>query len=149
MEVILLADVEKLGTRGDVVRVTPGFARNFLFPRKLAASATPGAKRSLQEEDKVLAKRDLKKRAGAEELAKKMQDFSCTFSVKADEEDKLYGSVSTADIAKALEEQGHRVDKKQIHLDEDEPIKMLGVYSGRIELHREVQVPIKVWVVRE
>jgi large subunit ribosomal protein L9 len=148
MEVVLTADVDKLGSRGEVVRVAPGYARNFLFPRSLARPASPGAIRDLREEDRVMAKRDAKRRTTAEGLASRMTDLSCTLTVKADEEQKLYGSVTAQDVVRALEAQGHAVERRQVHL-EEEPIKKLGVYNGKIELHREVQVPIKIWVVAE
>lgn len=147
MEVILLDSIPKLGERGSTVKVKPGFARNYLFPRQLALPASEANMRVFQENQRLLDKRDQQARASAEEVAKKFADVSCTIPVQVGEEDKLYGSVTTADIARSLADQGHEVDRKQIQL--DEPIKQLGVYTVDIRLHREVSAPIKVWVVKE
>ena len=147
MEVILLDSVPKLGERGTTVKVKPGYARNYLFPRQLALPASEANRRVFQEDQRVADKRDQQARATAEQSAAKYSDVSCTIPVQVGEEDKLYGSVTTADIAKSLADQGHEVDRKQIQL--DEPIKELGVYTVDIRLHREVFAPIKVWVVKE
>jgi len=147
MEVILLDSIPKLGERGTTVKVKPGYARNYLFPRQLALPANQANQRVFQENERVADKRDQQARALAEQSAAKYSDVSCTIPVQVGEEDKLYGSVTTADIAKSLADQGHEVDRKQIQL--DEPIKQLGVYTVDIRLHREVSAPIKVWVVKE
>lgn len=147
MEVILLDSVPKLGERGATVKVKPGFARNYLFPRQLALPASEANMRVFQEHQRLVEKRDQQARSTAEETAKKYTDVSITIPVQVGEEDKLYGSVTTADIARSLAAQGHEVDRKQIQL--DEPIKQLGVYTVDIRLHREVSAPIKVWVVKE
>jgi len=147
MEVILLDSIPKLGERGTTVKVKPGYARNYLFPRQLALPANQANQRVFQENERVADKRDQQARASAEQSAAKYSDVSCTIPVQVGEEDKLYGSVTTADIAKSLADQGHEVDRRQIQL--DEPIKQLGVYTLDIRLHREVSAPIKVWVVKE
>jgi large subunit ribosomal protein L9 len=147
MEIILLDTVYKLGSRGQTVKVRPGFARNYLFPRKLAIPATEGNRRVFQENERVLVKRDEQARDAAKALAAKLGSLSCTIAVQVGEEDRLYGSVSSLDIARRLVEQGHEVDKRQIML--DEPIKQLGVYTVDLRLHREVTTPITVSVVRE
>jgi large subunit ribosomal protein L9 len=147
MEVILLDSIPKLGERGTTVKVKSGYARNYLFPRQLALPASEANLRVFQENQQVAEKRDQQARATAEQAAAKYSDVSCTIPVQVGEEDKLYGSVTTADIAKSLADQGHEVDRKQIQL--DEPIKELGVYTVDIKLHREVLAPIKVWVVKE
>lgn len=147
MEVILLKAVPPLGTRGDTVSVKPGYARNFLFPRKFAIPATGPNRRVFEEEERVLQRRDLNEMRGAKEQAARLVDVSCTITVQVGEEDKLYGSVTSADIAKELASQGHEIDKRKILL--DEPIKQVGVYNVDIKLHREVSVPIKVWVVKQ
>jgi large subunit ribosomal protein L9 len=147
MEVILLDSIPKLGERGSTVKVKSGFARNYLFPRRLALPASEANRRVFQENQRVLEKRDQHARAAAEEAAKKFADVSCTIPVQVGEEDRLYGSVTTADVARSLADQGYEVDRKQIQL--DEPIKQLGVYTVDIRLHREVSAPIKVWVVKE
>jgi large subunit ribosomal protein L9 len=147
MEVILTQKVQGLGDRGDVVRVKEGYARNFLFPKRLALPATEGQKRVLGEENRLRDSRDAKLKLGVQALAEKMKGLSCTLVVQAGEEDKLYGSVTGHDIAKAISDQGFAVDHHQIVL--EEPIKKLGVYTVPVRLHRDVEVPVKIWVVKE
>jgi len=147
MDVILLKEVSSLGARGETVNVKPGYARNYLFPRNMAIKATESNKRVFEEEEKVLARRDITQMRGAKVKAEKLADVSCTITVQVGEEDKLYGSVTAIDIAKELGGQGFEIDKKMIQL--EEPIKKVGVYTIDIKLHREVSVPIKVWVVKE
>jgi large subunit ribosomal protein L9 len=147
MEVILLKTIEPLGARGDTVKVKPGYARNYLFPRNIAAPATASSKRAFEEQEKVLKRRDIVQMRDAKSKAEKLSEVSCTITVQVGEGDKLYGSVTSIDIAKELAGQGFDIDKKQILL--EEPIKKVGVYTVDIKLHREVSVPIKVWVVKE
>ena len=147
MDVILLEAIAKLGERGATVKVKPGYARNFLFPRNLALPASTANSRVFKERERVLEKRDELAKVNAQHLASKMNDVSCTINVQVGDEDQLYGSVSTADIAKSLVVQGHKIDRKQVLL--DEPIKQLGVYTVEIRLHQQVTAPIKVWVVKE
>lgn len=147
MEVILLDAVPSLGERGETVKVKPGFARNFLFPRRLALPASESNRRVFKEEERVLAKRDELAKSTAQTAAEKLTDVSCTIPVQVGDEDKLYGSVAANDIAKVLKDQGFKIDKKQVIL--DEPIKRLGVYTIDVKLHREITAPIKVWVVKE
>jgi large subunit ribosomal protein L9 len=147
VEVILLDTVPSLGNRGDTVKVKPGYARNYLFPRKLALPANEPNQRVFKERERVLAKRDELAQNDARQAAAKLTDVSCTIPVQVGEEDKLYGSVTSIDIAKLLKDQGFDVDKKQVLL--EEPIKQLGVYTIDVRLHREISAPIKVWVVKE
>jgi large subunit ribosomal protein L9 len=147
VEIILLESVSNLGKRGDTVRVKPGYARNYLFPRKMAVMANNANKRSFAEEEKVRSRRDVVEMRSAKEQASKLADVSCTITVKVGEDDKLYGSVSSADIAKEMENQGFRIDKRHVLL--EEPIKKIGVYTVDVRLHREVVVPIRVWVVKQ
>lgn len=147
MQVILLDTVPKLGERGATVNVKAGYARNYLFPRKLALPATEPNMRVFQEHRRVLEKRDETARTAAEQWAAKLADASCTITVQVGEEERLYGSVTAVDIARSLQSQGHEVDKKQIEL--AEPIKQLGVYTVDVRFHRDVSVPVKVWVVKE
>jgi large subunit ribosomal protein L9 len=147
VEVFLLQAVPALGARGDTVRVKPGFARNFLFPRKLAVPLTNANFKEFQEEEKRRKRQDEHARTAAQELAGKLVDVSCTVPVQVGEEDKLYGSVTAIDIAGELKRQGFEIDKRQIEL--EEPIKKLGVYTVPLKLHGEVTAEIKVWVVRE
>lgn len=147
MELILTQKVEGLGERGDVVTVKKGYARNYLFPKGFAVPATERQKKILEKENRLRELKDDKVKRNVQVLADKMKDLSCTIVVQAGEEDKLYGSVSTHDIAGAIKNQGFEIDHKQVIL--EEPIKRLGVYNIPIRLHREVEFPIKVWVVRE
>jgi len=147
VEVILLDTVANLGERGAMVKVKPGYARNYLFPMSLALPATEGNRRVFQERQRVLVKRDELARQTATTAAGKLADASCTIPVQVGEEERLYGSVTAGDIAKSLAAQGFEVDKRQVQL--DEPIKQLGVYTVDVRLHREVSAPVKVWVVRE
>jgi large subunit ribosomal protein L9 len=147
MEVILLKTLSPLGARGDRVRVKPGYARNYLFPRNIATPATDSNKRVFEEEERVLQRRDITEMRDAKQKAEKLAEVSCTITVQVGEEDKLYGSVTSIDIAKELANQGFDIDKKKVLL--EEPIKKVGVYTVDIKLHREVSVPIKVWVVKE
>ena len=147
MEVILLDQVQQLGTRGQTVNVKPGFARNYLFPRKLALPATEGNKRVFQENQRHIVKRDHEAQQAAQARAAKMGDVSVSISVQVGEEDKMYGSVTSLDIVKKLKEQGHEVDRNEVML--EEPIKALGMYTVDVRLHREVTAPIKVSVVKD
>src|SRR5688500_19563912 len=147
MEVILRQAVENLGKPGDVVKVTNGYARNFLLPRGIAFEATPGnLKRIAQEKDRLEAAENERK-AAAQKLAEKLEQVSLTFSARVGEEGKLFGSVTTADIAQQLESQGFDIEKRQIDL--HEPIKSLGVYKIPVRLHAEVKPEIKVWVIKQ
>ena len=147
MEIILREDVSGLVSRGDVVRVKDGYARNYLFPKKLAVPATEGSKKFLEEESRLRQRRDEKLKASLKEIADKLENLSCTIVVQAGEEDKLYGSVGPHEVVKAVNEQGFEIEHRQVIL--AEPIKKLGVYTVPIRLHREIEVPIKVWVVKE
>ena len=147
MEVILRQTVENLGNPGDVVKVKNGFARNYLLPRGLAYEATPGnLKRIQQEKDRLEAAENTRKMT-AQELAAKLEQVSLTFSARVGEEGKLFGSVTSTDIAHQLEAQGFHLEKRQIDL--HEPIKALGVYRVPIRLHAEVKPEIRVWVIKQ
>ncbi|MBN1163994.1 MAG: 50S ribosomal protein L9 [Candidatus Krumholzibacteriota bacterium] len=147
MEVILKDSVPGLGKRGDMVKVKDGYARNYLLPQNLAVPATGAMKNVIEEENRIKSFRDDKLKRSLSETAKKMEDLSCTIVVQAGEEDKLYGSVHSHDIAKAITDQGFEIDHKMVIL--EEPIKVLGVYTVPIRLHKEIEVPVKVWVVKE
>ncbi len=147
MEVILLKTVERLGNRGDTVRVKPGYARNYLFPQQIALPATDSNKRKFEEGEKVRTRRDMVQMRDAKDQAGKLGNVSVTITVKVGEDEKLFGSVSSADIAKELENQGFQIDKRHVLL--EEAIKKIGVYTVDVKLHREVVVPIKVWVVKQ
>jgi len=147
MEVILREDIDKLGTRGQMVKVAPGYARNFLLPRKLAVAANESNKKIVEQERQAHLRRDAKVQTEAQDLAKLMSAVDVTIKQKAGENDHLFGSVTSADIAAALEKQGYTIDRKKINL--DEPIKALGDYKVPVRLHRDVTVEIPVHVVKE
>lgn len=147
MQIILQEDVEKLGTRGQVVEVAAGYARNFLLPRKLAIAATPGNLKRLEKIRSVLDKRTATEREGAQKQADVLAAASVTLARKAGENDQLFGSVTAADIAEALAAQGYQVDKRKIEL--REPIKLIGEYQVTAKLHHDVTATIKVVVQRE
>ncbi len=147
MQVILRQDVEKVGLAGQIVTVKDGFARNYLIPRGLAYLATESNRRRFEAEAKRRAQRLEEARAMAEEQAKRLGEISLTFSMKAGEADRLFGSVTAADIANKLEELGHRIDKRRIEL--EQPIKLVGIYKVPVKLEAGVQAEVRVWVVKE
>jgi len=147
MDVILREDVDKLGRTGEVVTVKDGYARNFLLPRGLAYPATDGNRRRLEAERKQQDRRVAAEVAGARDVAARLEAVSLSFSMKAGEGDKLFGSVTAGDIAERLAAEGLPVDRKAIEL--EEPIKALGVYKVPVRLHADVKPEIRVWVVKE
>ena len=147
MEVILRDDVEKLGNRGDVVKVADGFARNFLLPRRLAVPATAANKKIVEQERQAHLRREATLKSEAEDLAKLLTGVSVTISQKAGEQEQLFGSVTVKDIADALEKQNYTIDRRKIHL--AEPIKQLGQFPVQVKLHRDVTAEIQVNVVPE
>lgn len=147
VELILRKDVEHLGDAGEVVEVRDGYARNYLLPQGLAYEATEGNLNRLREERRRAEKAVRRERDQAEELAEKLAGFSITFSKRAGEEGRLFGSVSASDVAQRLQEEGYAVERS--HVDLDEPVKELGVYTVGLDLHAEVRPEIKVWVVAE
>jgi large subunit ribosomal protein L9 len=147
MDVILLEDVTELGTRGQKVTVKSGYARNYLLPRKLALPATPAGLRMMKEEERRREAREVKMHKEAEDLAKELNKVSCTAEVQAGEDDRVFGAVTTADIADLLTKQGFDIDRRKIIL--EEPLKALGVYTIGIRLHRDVEAKMKVWVVKK
>ncbi|HLH42286.1 MAG TPA: 50S ribosomal protein L9 [Bryobacteraceae bacterium] len=147
MEVILREDIDKLGSRGEIVRVAPGYARNFLLPRRMAVPATEANKKIVEQERQAHLRREAQVQADAQDLAKMMVAVEVSISQKAGENDQLFGSVTAADIAAALEKQGFMIDRKKIQL--AEPIKTLGDFKVNLRLHREVSIEIPIHVVRE
>ena len=147
VEVILREDVENLGSVGDVVDVKPGYARNYLVPQGKAYEATPGNKRRLNEDRQRLERVAARARTNAEKLAAELEGRSVTFAVRSGDGGRLFGSVTNADIAEKLAEDGIDVDRHAIRL--EEPLKQLGAYTVAIHLHAEVRPEIKVWVVSE
>lgn len=147
MEVILTKDVEKVGKVGQLLKVKDGFAHHFLIPRGLAVIANPKNVKLVAEEQKHQEAKLIKEKKEAEELSQRLAFISCTVAVNAGEDDKLFGSVTSADIADALKIEGIDIDKQAIEL--DEPIKQLGIYQIEVKLHPQVTSQIKVWVVRK
>ncbi|HEU4699500.1 MAG TPA: 50S ribosomal protein L9 [Gemmatimonadales bacterium] len=147
MEVILRDNVPNLGKAGDLVRVKPGYARNFLLPRGLAYEASEGNKKRIAAEQKAKSARAEQEKAEAQALAGRLGQASVTLTGKAGEEGKLFGSITAQDIAGALEAQGLPVDRRRIEL--DQPIKTLGFHSVAVRLHPEVQAEVRVNVVAE
>jgi large subunit ribosomal protein L9 len=146
-EVLLMADVPDVGAEGDVVSVADGYARNFLFPRKMAALVTDGARRKLEKIRKDREKSLAQNLERAREMSGRLQKVSCTITVKTGGDGQLYGSVSGVDIAKALLEQGIDIDKHLLAM--EKPIKELGVFNVPVKLHPDVETTVKVWVVEE
>ena len=147
MEVILREDIEKLGTRGQVVKVAPGYARNFLLPKRLAVAATDSNKKIVEQERQAHVRKEAKVSADAQDLAKLLAAVTITISQKAGDNDHLFGSVTAKDIADALEKQNYTIDRRKIQL--EEPIKTLGEYKITIRLHKDVSVELPVNVVKE
>lgn len=147
MEVILRQSIDSVGHTGDIVKVSPGYARNFLLPRGLAYEATPGNKKRIAQERSRLEAAETARREAAESLAKKLEEVSVTFSARVGDEGKLFGSVTSADIVHQLETQGFHIEKRQIDL--PEPIKALGVYRIPVKLHADVKPELKVWVIKQ
>ena len=147
MEVILRRAVDNLGHPGDLVKVSAGYARNFLLPRGYAFEATPGNRKRIEQERQRLEAAETSRRDEAQGFADKLAEVSLTFSARVGDEGKLFGSVTAADIAHQLEAQGHHVEKRQIDL--HEPIRALGVYRVPIRLHADVRPEIKVWVIKQ
>jgi large subunit ribosomal protein L9 len=147
MEILLRQDYESLGEAGKVVKVKPGYARNYLIPKGIAYIATEANQKRYDAERIQKNWRLEKDKKNAEETAKKLEGISCTIAVQVGEEDKMFGSVTSQNIAERLAEQGFEVDKRKIVL--DDPIKALGIYSVPIKLHSEVEPVVKVWVVKE
>ena len=147
MEIILRQGVENLGGPGDVVKVKSGYARNYLLPHGLAYEATPGNLKRIQQERDRLDAAENERRGAAQTQAERLEQVSLTFSARVGEEGKLFGSVTTADIAQQLEAQGFHIEKRQIDL--HEPIKALGVYRVPIRLHADVKPEVRVWVIKQ
>jgi len=147
MELILREDVEKLGVRGQVVKVADGYARNFLLPRRLAVIANEANKKIVEQERQAHLRKEAKEKASAQELGNMMAGVAVSIYQKAGEQDQLFGSVTAKDIADALESQNYRIERRKIHL--PEPIKQLGEHKVPIRLHRDVTIEITVNVLRE
>ena len=147
MDVILREDIDKLGARGEVVKVAPGYARNFLLPKRLAVEATDANRKIVEQERQAHLRKEAKQKSEAEDLSKLMSGVSVTIAQKAGENDQLFGSVTAKDVVDALAAKNFTVDRRKVQL--DEPIKQLGEYKVPVRLHREVTAEITVTVIRE
>jgi large subunit ribosomal protein L9 len=147
MQIILQEDIDKLGHRGDVVTVKPGYARNYLLPRSLAIEATPGNMNALERIRTSLAKKTATELEAAKKQADLLTGVSVSFKRKTGENDQMFGSVTTADISEALAAQGFKIDKRQVQL--AEPIKTIGEHELTIKVFRDVTARIKATVEKE
>ena len=146
MEVILMQDVQGLGTRGDRKTVAAGYARNFLLPRKLALPATSAGARTFEEAERIRRTRGEKDQRSAQALGQRLEKLSLTVEAQVGEDEKLFGSVTAQDIVEAARVAGFELERRQIQL--EEPLRALGVYRIDVKLHPEVVVPIKLWVAK-
>jgi large subunit ribosomal protein L9 len=147
MEVILKEDVNKLGSRGDVVKVADGYGRNYLLPRKLAIEASAANKAVIEQMKAAAVRRSAKEKAQAEELAKQFDGVSVSFQRRSGESEQLFGSVTSGDIGDALAKKGFNVDRRKIQL--HEPLKTLGEFTIPIKLHKDVTTHLKVVIEKE
>lgn len=147
MEVILRQHVDKLGERGQIVKVADGYARNFLLPRKLALPVTEGNKKHVERERKNVEVREAQEKGQAEAIALRLATLDITLARRVGDTEQLYGSVTSADIAEHLRARGVEIDRRKLIL--PEPIKTLGDHDVPLKLHREVTVPLKIHVVKE
>ena len=146
MEVILREDIEKLGSRGQMVKVASGYARNFLLPKKLAVAATGANKKIVEQERQAHLRKEAKQKGEAEDLSKLLNGVSVTIVQKAGENDQLFGSVTSKDVAEALIAKNFTIDRRKIHL--EDPIKQLGEYKVPVRLHKDVTAEVTVLVVK-
>ncbi|MEP6690371.1 MAG: 50S ribosomal protein L9 [Gemmatimonadaceae bacterium] len=148
MEVILRQSIDNVGHPGDIVEVSAGYARNYLLPRGFAYEATTGNRKKIAQEKARLEVAENERRGAAQQLATRLEAVSLTFSARVGEEEKLFGSVTAADIAQQLHAQGFpEIEKRQIDL--HDPIKALGVYRVPIRLHADVKPEVRVWVIKQ
>jgi len=147
MDVILRETIPNVGRAGEIVSVKPGYARNFLIPHGKAYAATKANRRRVEAEAVKRAQREEAEKSDAEALAARLNELSVEFTVKAGEGDKLFGSITSSDIAEDLAKRGYQIDKRVIEL--HEPIKMIGIYKVPIRLHPDVRPEVRVWVVKE
>ncbi len=147
MQIILQEDIDKLGHRGDIVTVKPGYARNFLLPRKLAIEATTGNMKALERIRGALAKKTATELEAAQKQAALLNGVSLAFKRKTGENDQMFGSVTSADIADGLATQGFKIEKRQVQI--PDPLKALGEYTVTIKVFRDVTAEVKIHVEKE
>src|SRR6266480_7626801 len=146
-QVLLREDIDKLGARGEIVRVKAGYARNYLLPRKLAVEATANNVKQIEQERAALLKKEANERTTAQGQAEQLNKLVLEFKRKAGEQGALYGSVTSMDIAEALKERGYEIDRHRLHL--REPLKRLGEFTVPLRLHREVSIDLQVKIMPE
>ena len=149
MEIILKQEVEHVGSKDEIVTVKPGFARNYLIPQGYAIPATPANKKILAENLKQRAHKEAKILEEAKKLAEAIQNLTLKVGAKAGENDKIFGSVNSLQLAEAYARAGHNIDRKQITLIDSDSIKTLGTYKAKVKLHKEVSVEVNFEVVSE
>lgn len=147
MQVILRQDIEKVGSRGEVVKVAPGYARNFLLPKKLAVAANESNKKIVEQERQSHLRKDAKEVGEAQDLSKLLSGVTVTIMQKAGENDQLFGSVTSKDVAEALVAKNYSIDRRKIQL--DEPIRTLGEFKVAVRLHKDVMAEVTVIVSKE
>ena len=147
MEVILREDIDRLGNRGQVVKVADGYARNFLLPKRLAVAATDANRKIVEQERQAHLRREARQKSDAEDLSKLLTGVTVTIAQKAGENDQLFGSVTAKDVADALALKNFTIDRRKVHL--EEPIKQLGEFKVPVRLHKEVTAEVTVQVVKE
>lgn len=147
MQVILLKDVDKLGKAGDIVKVKPGFGRNYLIPRDMAVEATKKSAKFLENEKKKLGAKSKRLKGEAEKIKEKLENISCTIPMSTGEDEKLFGEVTPEAISSFYKQEGLDVDKRKIYL--EKPIRHLGVYQVEVKLYPDVSASVKVWVVKK
>ena len=147
MEVILKEDVAKLGSRGDVVKVAEGYGRNYLLPRKLAIEANRANKTVIEQMKAAAVRRSAREKSEAEALSQQFDGLTVTFTRRAGEHEQLFGSVTSSDIAEALEKKGYSIDRRKIQL--HEPLKAVGEFSVPVRLHKDVTTHLRVVIEKE
>jgi large subunit ribosomal protein L9 len=147
MQVILRQDIEKVGSRGEMVKVAPGYARNFLLPKKLAVAANESNKKIVEQERQAHLRKDAKEVGEAQDLSKLLNGVTVTIMQKAGENDQLFGSVTSKDVAEALVAKNYSIDRRKIQL--DEPIRTLGEFKVAVRLHKDVMAEVTVIVSKE
>jgi len=147
MEIILKEDIQSLGKALELVKVKTGYAHNFLFPRGMAVLATPSAKKQVEADRAKIEERYRQEKLSFKAQAEKMKDLSLTIAAKVSEGEKLYGSIQASDISAKLKDAGYDIDKRHVLL--AEPIKQLGMYTLKIQLHKDVEAKIKLWIISD
>lgn len=147
MEVILTKDVENVGKAGSVIKVSDGYARNFLFPKKLAMQATPGNVKELAAQQEAKKRQDEAQKQKAQALKERVEKLSLTIPVLTQDKEKLYGSIGPLELERALNDEGIEIDKTAFLI--EEPIKDLGIYEVPVKLHADVTAKLKVWIVKK